>query len=299
MKDIKLQIRAGSEIMNRPSFFFRNMPQVMARFNLIPSRDPDYVIYFDKRDVPKGNFVKISYAREYMQTRMGECDFGMGWQYPDEIKSPRYIRFPNYTFNGAGIDLIKPPNYNAAEIFKKKKKFCAFVYWHAVPTRNRFFERLSKYKRVDSPGPCLNNAPPIGGHKTPMESRLTATFYPEKVAYLQDYKFVIAFENRVAVGYTSEKIYNAMQANCIPIYYGNPMVQRDFNAQSFINGNGPGYKNENYVFDYLMQQIVELDKNDDLYIKMLQQPWYPANKCTPYTDPNNLLAFFTQVFNSR
>lgn len=299
MKNIKIQLRAGSDIMNQPSFFFRNMPYVLRDFNFIVTNTPDYVIYFDKRGSPSGNFVKVSYAREYMQTKMNECDYALGWQYPDQIKSNNYVRFPNYTFNGAGMNLVKPANYNAEEIFKKKKKFCAFIYWHGVPIRNNFFERLNKYKRVDSPGPCLNNTTPIGGHTTPLESRLATNFYAEKVAYLRDYKFTIAIENRVAIGYTSEKIYNAMQADSIPIYYGNPCVHRDFNVKSFINGNTQDFKRDEHVFDYLMQRIIELDKNDDLYIKTLQQPWYPDNKCTLYTDPANFSNFFTRVFHSR
>jgi hypothetical protein len=299
VKDIKIQIRAGSDIINDPKYYFHNFPGVFKLFNFIVSKDPDYVIYFDKRDSPSGKFVKISYAREYMQTKMHECDFGLGWQYADQIKSPNYIRFPNYTFNGAGTNLIKPPTYNAAEILKTKKKFCAFVYWHNVPLRNSFFQRLCKYKHVDSPGPALNNAPPIGGHSTPLESRLSAAFYPEKIAYLRDYKFCIAFENRGAVGYTSEKMYNAMLANCIPIYWGNPQVGRDFNTNSFINGNATTFKNHEYMFDYLMQKIVALDRDDNAYVKTLQEPWYPGNKCTTFTDPQYLLNFFTRIFNSR
>jgi hypothetical protein len=299
MKDIKIQLRAGSDIMNQPSFFFRNMYYVLRDFNFIVTSTPDYVIYFDKRGSPSGNFIKVSYAREYMQTKMDECDYALGWQYPDQIKSNNYVRFPNYTFNGAGMNLIKPVDYNAEEIFKKKKKFCAFVYWHGVPIRNNFFERLNKYKHVDSPGPCLNNAAPINGHITPLESRLATNCYTEKVAYLRDYKFTIAMENRFAIGYTSEKIYNAMQADTIPIYYGNPWVHRDFNVKSFINGNAQDFRRDDHVFDYLMQRIVELDKDDDLYIKTLQQPWYPDNKCTPYTDPAVFSNFFTKVFHTR
>jgi len=79
--------------------------------------------------------------------------------------------------------------------------------------------------------------------------QIDANFYPEKVAYLRDYKFSISIENRIAVGYTSEKMYNAMQADCIPIYYGNPSVHRDFNTKSFINGNSPGLKTEDQIFD--------------------------------------------------
>ena len=41
--------------------------------------------------------------------------------------------------------------------------------------------------------------------------------------------FTIAFKNDSYPGYTTEKIYEPMYVNSLPIYSGNPLVYRDFN----------------------------------------------------------------------
>jgi hypothetical protein len=297
LKEIKIQIRAGGKV-DDPAYFFRNMPEVLANFKFVVSKNPDFVIFFSKTDSPREKCIRISYAREYMQTKMSTCEWALGWQYPDTIKSPNYLRFPNYTFNGAGTDLIKDPTYSPEKILSQKTKFCAFIYWHSVPHRNIFFDKLSKYKFVHSPGPCCTNTDPIGGHKTAMDSRLSANFYIDKVEYLKQFKFTISFENRFAVGYTSEKIYNPMQANSIPIYWGNPQVYKDFNMNSFVNVVGKDFKSDDYMYDYLIEKVVSLDRDDKAYCNMLRQPWYLSNRCTQYTDPKFIFNFFYRLFNS-
>ena len=58
-----------------------------------------------------------------------------------------------------------------------------------------------------------------------------------------------------------------MQMNSIPIYWGNNEVSKEFNTASFIN-----YHDFNNNEDFL-KHIIEIDNNDDLYIKMMNQPW--------------------------
>lgn len=80
------------------------------------------------------------------------------------------------------------------------RKFCSFVVSNSQfsdPLRKRFFERLCKYKKVDSGGRYLNN---IGG---PVR---------DKLAFCRGYKFNIAFENSSVDGYTTEKIMEAYAA---------------------------------------------------------------------------------------
>ena len=81
-----------------------------------------------------------------------------------------------------------------------------------------FFKELSKYKKVDSGGKVLNN---VGG------------CVEDKLEFIKDYKFVISFENSAHPGYTTEKIVDPLAMNCIPIYWGNPYVARDFNNKRF------------------------------------------------------------------
>jgi len=159
-----------------------------------------------------------------------------------------------------------------------------------------FFKELSKYKRVDSPGRSCRNMATITECVNKNHKLLK---YEEKVKFLQSYKFNICFENACAPGYTTEKIYHAMLANCIPIYWGNPLVHRDFNSKSFINPYGRKHKTIKHMIKYMVSKIIELDKNDALYAKMLKEPWYPNNKLTPYVNPKRIVARFRRIFTSK
>ena len=61
---------------------------------------------------------------------------------------------------------------------------------------------------VHSFGRCRSNMPtaPTGG----------------QVAVMRDYRFCIAMENSISEDYVTEKVYAALDAGCLPIYYGAP-----------------------------------------------------------------------------
>ena len=89
--------------------------------------------------------------------------------------------------------------------------------------------------------------------------------------FLKKYKFTIAFENESFPGYTTEKIFEPMLVNSIPIYWGNPEIHRDFNTESFISYHD--FNNEKELIDY----IIEVDNNDELYLQILEQPYFKDN----------------------
>ena len=127
---------------------------------------------------------------------------------------------------------------------KETSKFCCFVYSNKVKFRNKFCIRLSKYKKVDCGGGCLNNI----GKKV-----------VNKLNFQKDYKFCIAYENSCYPGYTTEKILDAYKANCIPIYYGSKTVIKDFNPETFINAHD--FENDNDLINY----IKKVDTDEALY----------------------------------
>ena len=43
-----------------------------------------------------------------------------------------------------------------------------------------------------------------------------------QVAVMRDYRFCIAMENSISEDYVTEKVYAALDAGCLPIYYGAP-----------------------------------------------------------------------------
>jgi alpha(1,3/1,4) fucosyltransferase len=232
----------------------------------------------------KGNFVKIFYTPEYINPDLNKCDWAFGFNLEENLKSKKYFRLPYYVFEGFGKNLIK-----FKEKSKKKKYFCNFIYSNEVGFRNKFFKELSKYKFVHSPGKCMNNSPAIKS-SSPENSRSKSTWQKDKISYLKNFKFTIAFENLIEDGYTTEKITQPMIAGSIPIYFGNPKIGEEFNKKSFICVND--FKN----FKEVIKKIREIDGNKDLYEKMLKEPWLIKNKENKYMDEKRILKRFKEIF---
>lgn len=125
-------------------------------------------------------------------------------------------------------------------VLDRKSKFCSFVVTNPRnEMRNNSFHWLSSYKRVDSAGRLFNNMGDViyaglGGGGGELK----------KHEFLKDYRFSLTYENEMCEGYTTEKILHAKAAGCVPIYWGDTLVDRDFAKGGFINANGVRTKEE-------------------------------------------------------
>ncbi|MDR2657110.1 MAG: hypothetical protein LBB86_04715, partial [Oscillospiraceae bacterium] len=126
--------------------------------------------------------------------------------------------------------------------------------------RYQFEQALCGYKHVDSGGRAANN---IG---YAVENKLTF----ERV-----HKFSIAFENCVYPGYSTEKIVESFAAATVPLYYGDPTIERQFNPNAFLNLNGCA------DVDQMVSMVKELDEDDVRYEYMLRQPMLPPDSNLP------------------
>ena len=195
--------------------------------------------------------IKLFYTGENIVPDFNFYDYAIGFDYL--IFGDRYLRLPLYCLYPEFEGLISQPFWNSDEN-KLNRKFCSMVVSnnnYASPLRKEFFEELSKYKRVDSAGKYLNN---MGGG-----------YLEDKQTFISQYKFNIAFENSSVPGYTTEKIMHAMAADTLPIYWGNPLVGKDFNPRSFVNLQD--FKSIKECVDY----IVFLDQNDEAYLEILHE----------------------------
>ena len=144
----------------------------------------------------------------------------------------------------------------------RKTKFCAFVVTNPMnPMRNNAFHWLSSYKQVDSAGRLFNNVGDVifaglGGGGGELK----------KHEFLMNYKFCLAYENKSDHGYTTEKWLHAKAAGCIPIYWGDPYINREFDANGFINANDISDP------ESLIALVEKVDSDNDLYKKMMETP---------------------------
>jgi hypothetical protein len=205
-----------------------------------------------------------------------------------------------------------------------------------VPYREEFFRQLSKYKKIDAPGLSMNNMESI-------DQLYTGDIWQRKRQFLGEYKFTIAFENDIYPGYQTEKLYDAMQANSIPIYCGDPFIGDVFNINSFINATAylnpkhswlssqltnlgqmdfedirPAYLTgityrlkrklkaiirdinrrlhfKNMDFTPLIEHIIALDTQPELYLQYLKQPWFINNAIPVNTSTRER---WIEIFNS-
>ena len=76
----------------------------------------------------------------------------------------------------------------------------------------------------------------------------------DKKRTIANYKFALYFENTVYHGYLTEKIIDCFVAGVIPIYFGDPMVERIIPPEIFIDMR-------NYsTWDDLYAKIRSIDK---------------------------------------
>lgn len=237
--------------------------------------DPDYVIHggMGSDFIHYPNSVLIQVVGENIVPDFNVFDYAIGFDYIQF--DDRYIRIPLYFFYDAYHKILKNEKPKTEGVCNRK--FCSFVVSnarHADPMRDNFFKALCSYKKVDSAGKHLNN---VGGG-----------YLHDKLDFISHYKFNIAFENCASRGYTTEKIVEPMAVNTIPIYWGNPLIERDFNKESFI------CLNDFPTIQECINYIQLLDENDDLYLNKLMQPWLHEKNRVDYEA--NLKMFFDNIF---
>lgn len=252
------------------NFIIRVLSQ---KYRVIVSDNPDYLFYSCFGHDNLGfDCIKIFYTPENIVPDFNDCDYAIGFHYIDF--EDRYVRIPLSAIRKSYKNLLSKEQCAQKAL---NRKFCNFLYSNqnsAHPVRNDFFLALSKYKKVDSGGRVLNN---MGG---PVQ---------DKLAFLGDYKFTIAFENSSVGGYVTEKIVDPMSVNSIPIYWGNPKISFDFNPRSFISMSGERKQDIVTTVD----KIIELDQNDELYLQMFSEPWLKQGQFIEYESV--LIDFFDSI----
>lgn len=221
---------------------------------VINSENPNYIffstfgyehLYLNNKDI-----ILIFFSGENITPDFNLTDYAIG---SDHINfKNRYLRLPLYTLYPSFSDLINENVIDPEVVLNRN--FCSFVYSNAAyahPARIEFFNELSKYKKIDAGGALFNN---VGARVA------------DKILFIKNYKFNIAFENSMVDGYTTEKIMEPMSVNSLPIYWGNKAISEDFNTDSFINAS------DFSSWKQLVEYIEYLDTNDDEYLSLLSKP---------------------------
>lgn len=242
------------------------------------SNKPDFLFFsvFGNK-YKKFNCTKIFYTGENLGPENRDADYYLGFDKNTQMDN--YYRFPLYAwvYIERGLDFEKS-HFLSSEYFNRE--FCAFVHGNKnAKIRNRVFRQLSKYKKVSSGGLVFNN---IGNLIVPKE----------KVNWIRNFKFSFAFENDAYrgkfPGYITEKIIDSFQANTIPLYWGCPEIDEEFNKKSFINFSD--FADVKSFIDY----IEYIDNNEEAYLKILNSS--PFNTTPDCCKIENLQLFYKVIF---
>ena len=283
----KLKI-AFTDIDNHVASFFAS--QLARRYELeINYNNADFLIFADRNfgqnnlNYSRKDVTKIFYTGENQRPEDYDCDYALTF---DHNFNSWHYRLPLFVIYMWALEHIHKTPYHFNYIFdpvvKPKADFCSFVVSNpnSAP-RNKFYELLSQYKKVDSGGRHLNN---IGG---------CLQGEAAKIEFLSSRKFNICFESMSHPGYVTEKILHAFYAGTIPIYWGSPTVSIDFNEQAMIDVNR--FKS----FDEAIEVIKTVDTNDDLYNFVVNQPKFKFNIPPSYLALDNMMNWFDAVINRR
>lgn len=261
-----------SHTYKNPERWLYNLGLDASRFHLVYDKvNPDYLILTERvinERLMRNEFKRlyspkrlvVFWADECISPDFNLCDYAMsydkGLSYGDRtIRRPVMSIFANFEHPPMNMELT-----DADAVLATKIGFCNFIYSNpnAHPMRDALFHTLSKYKTVDSLGPHLHNCtvpPSRGGHD----------FVERSIIMKTTYKFSIASENATFKGYTSEKIITSFLARSIPIYWGNPDVESEFNPKAFINAN-------KLTLDELVDMVKEIDTDDAKWKAIASEP---------------------------
>jgi hypothetical protein len=275
MNEVKINFVDFWTGFDKSNNYFFNL--LSKKYIMVIDENPELLFYscFGKEHL-KYDCTRIFYTGENIKPDYMVCDFAFSFQYSYKKNHFRLPLYSLYIDHHSMLDSLKTieNREKAIEIWKKKSKFCCMVVSNPnCPERIAFFHNLTKVKQVDSGGSVLNN---VGGKVA------------NKMDFIKDYKFVISFENTANDGYTTEKILEPISTNCIPIYWGNKLVDRDFNKNRFIDYNK--FETEKELID----KLLEIDQNDAIAIEMLMQPTFNENKISHEDEHQQVLIILTK-----
>lgn len=182
---------------------------------------------YGQEPVTPARAVTVGYYTENLAPDLESFDYFFGCEYSDLIGHPRYCK----RVFGPLMEGLFHGCADAEAAHRSKTRFCNFIYSTRVPHRERFFKAVGRYRPVSAPGKAMNNC-------ADLSSRRSADWQADKLDYLRSFKFTIAFENSRRPGYATEKLFDALRADTIPIYWGDPEVGRVVNPDALVVVDG-------------------------------------------------------------
>lgn len=141
-------------------------------------------------------------------------DLSMAFDFFDDEK---YLRLPTWVLrffapeaDFEGVRLRCKELSNPQDVANRRGYTSIIASWDPTGIRKEIFEGLSQFGRVDCAGKWMHN-----------DDSLKRDFGDDKLAYLKTYRYNVCPENSNAYGYVTEKLFDAIEAGCVPVYWGS------------------------------------------------------------------------------
>ncbi len=228
------------------------------RFNIYRNRS-DFKIFYTGENIHVDNF---SFSGKYNDNLLNEkiIDLSIGFDY---LNNEKYIRFPLwilYLFSpDSKYEDIKTVcnNINNRSTLSYRDKFCSLLArMDRFGYREILYQQISTIDKIDCDGLFRHN-----------NDDLAKLYNDDKIAYLNNYKFNLCPENSNHPGYCTEKVFEAIKAGCIPLYWGsdNKPEPDILNHDSilFINPFEPNVE--------ALKLISDINSNRSVYLDFINQ----------------------------
>ncbi len=236
---------------------------------------PDFLFYGDagtgEHLLYPARTIRIFLTGENIPPNWNEADYALTHE---RIWNERHWRVPlwRHWYDEGHTEVMRDFDV----IRNRVDRFCNFIYSNdRAKERIEFFHQLSQYKPVDAGGKVLNN---LGGR------------VENKRAYLSRCKFTIAFENESHPGYATEKIIEPLLMGSIPIYWGDPQIDEDFNPDCFINVHR--FKS----YEDVIAEVRRIDQDGELWKKYVTAPIFRDGRMPPRLTDAAVSDFMSAIF---
>lgn len=120
----------------------------------------------------------------------------------------------------------KKTDNEVLQLVKGKQKFAAWIVSHCntFSGRDEFVRKLQEFIDVDVFGKCGNLSCPKSSKEC---GEMLDTHY----------KFYLSFENTLCIDYLTEKLYNAIKHNVIPVIFSGAEISHFLPPKSYINAD--------------------------------------------------------------
>lgn len=178
--------------------------------------------------------------------------------------------------------LISPAKLTSPKQKQNKNKFCSALTNNALGYRSIAYPEFIKFAvsrglLVESRGNFCQTCPKLNGDEK------------DKLQFISDFKFHLTYDNSDVDGWITEKLLHPMSEGVIPIYWGGPDVENEFNVNGFIHVRR--FNNLEEVHD----RVFQIYKNEELFYDIQTQPCFPENKIPEHATPEYLLPFLEKI----